>query len=89
MRVPSMVAAFARIVRFRVDQLGAFRDREGSSPVLDALFAKKEPKTGTRWHDVLDRRRLQRDVQRRFCADAKGIGSAHGTTASLFHVDGG
>ncbi|MFN0317001.1 MAG: ribonucleoside-diphosphate reductase, adenosylcobalamin-dependent, partial [Burkholderiales bacterium] len=46
-RVPSMVAAFARIVRFRVDRLGAFKESEGPSPVLDALFAKKEPKTGT------------------------------------------
>jgi len=46
-RVPSMVAAFARIVRFRVDQLGALTQDDGDSPVLDALFAKKEPKTGT------------------------------------------
>jgi ribonucleoside-diphosphate reductase alpha chain len=46
-RVPSMVAAFARIVRYRVDQLGALTPEEGRSPVLDALFAKKEPKTGT------------------------------------------
>jgi ribonucleoside-diphosphate reductase alpha chain len=46
-RVPSVVAAFARIVRFRVDQLGALKDDDGKSPVLDALFAKKEPKTGT------------------------------------------
>jgi ribonucleoside-diphosphate reductase alpha chain len=46
-RVPSVVAAFARIVRFRVDQLGALAREEGRSPVLDALFAKKEPKTGT------------------------------------------
>jgi ribonucleoside-diphosphate reductase alpha chain len=55
-RVPSLVAAFARIVRFRVDQLdalaranknGASNDNDGPSPVLDALFAKKEPKTGT------------------------------------------
>jgi ribonucleoside-diphosphate reductase alpha chain len=46
-RVPSMVAAFARIVRYRVDQLGALAKPEGPSPVLDALFAKKEPKTGT------------------------------------------
>ncbi|MBI1988343.1 MAG: adenosylcobalamin-dependent ribonucleoside-diphosphate reductase, partial [Betaproteobacteria bacterium] len=47
LRVPSIVAAFARIVRFRVDQLGALAERGGKSPVLDALFAKKEPKTGT------------------------------------------
>jgi ribonucleoside-diphosphate reductase alpha chain len=46
-RVPSMVAAFARIVRWRVDQLGALSKDGGASPVLDALFAKKEPKTGT------------------------------------------
>ena len=47
LRVPSIVAAFARIVRFRVDQLGALAEPGGKSPVLDALFAKKEPKTGT------------------------------------------
>ena len=46
-RVPSIVAAFARIVRYRVNQLGAFEVDAGKSPVLDALFAKKEPKTGT------------------------------------------
>ena len=46
-RVPSLVAAFARIVRYRVDDLGALAKRDGPSPVLDALFAKKEPKTGT------------------------------------------
>ncbi|MEQ1774875.1 MAG: adenosylcobalamin-dependent ribonucleoside-diphosphate reductase, partial [Burkholderiales bacterium] len=51
-RVPSMVAAFARIVRYRIDQLGALADPGepnepgGRSPVLDAMFAKKEPKTG-------------------------------------------
>jgi ribonucleoside-diphosphate reductase alpha chain len=46
-RVPSLVAAFARIVRYRVDELGAFSRADGNSPVLDALYAKKEPKTGT------------------------------------------
>jgi len=54
-RVPSLVAAFARIVRFRVDQLDALAAAgekgatpgNSKSPVLDALFAKKEPKTGT------------------------------------------
>ena len=45
-RVPSVVAAFARIVRYRVDQLGALAQNDGKSPVLDTLFAKKEPKTG-------------------------------------------
>jgi ribonucleoside-diphosphate reductase alpha chain len=46
-RVPSVVAAFARIVRFRVDELGALDDDGSKSPVLDTLFAQKEPKTGT------------------------------------------
>lgn len=46
LRVPSIVAAFARIVRYRVDKLGALAEADGKSPVLDALFAKKEPKTG-------------------------------------------
>jgi ribonucleoside-diphosphate reductase alpha chain len=46
-RMPSVVAAFARIVRYRVDELGAFAKHDGASPVLEALFAKKEPKTGT------------------------------------------
>ena len=47
-RVPGIVAAFARIVRYRIDQLAA-QAKAGAtddSPVLDALFAKKEPKTG-------------------------------------------
>ena len=46
-RMPSLVAAFARIVRYRVDELGAFSKLDGGSPVLEALFARKEPKTGT------------------------------------------
>jgi ribonucleoside-diphosphate reductase alpha chain len=46
-RVPSVVAAFGRIVAWRVEQLGALAPRDGRSPVRDALFAKKEPKTGT------------------------------------------
>jgi len=45
-RLPSIVAAFARIVRYRIDQLGVLAEPGGKSPVLDALFAKKEPKTG-------------------------------------------
>ncbi|HEX7055192.1 MAG TPA: adenosylcobalamin-dependent ribonucleoside-diphosphate reductase [Burkholderiales bacterium] len=54
-RMPSVVSAFAQIVRWRVEQLQAgFSDEQfklvseqGSSPVLDAMFALKEPKTGT------------------------------------------
>jgi len=43
--MPSVVSAFAQVVRWRVDQLGALG--EGPSPVLDTMFSHKEPKTGT------------------------------------------
>ena len=44
-RMPSIVSAFSQIVNFRVKQLGAFLD--APTPVLDAMFSLKEPKTGT------------------------------------------
>ena len=46
MRVPSLVAGFARLVYHRCKELGAF-DTIGETPVLDALMSPKEPKTGT------------------------------------------
>ncbi|HXM81292.1 MAG TPA: adenosylcobalamin-dependent ribonucleoside-diphosphate reductase [Burkholderiales bacterium] len=54
-RMPSVVSAFAQIVRWRVDELHAGLTDEsfklaseiGSSPVTEAMFALKEPKTGT------------------------------------------
>jgi ribonucleoside-diphosphate reductase alpha chain len=53
--MPSVVSAFAQIVRWRVDDLNSGLTEEtfqlaaedASSPVLDAMFALKEPKTGT------------------------------------------
>ncbi|TCS72451.1 ribonucleoside-diphosphate reductase class II [Sulfuritortus calidifontis] len=45
-QVPSIVSAFAQIVRWRLDELHAL-DVDGPTPVLDALFSLKEPKTGT------------------------------------------
>jgi ribonucleoside-diphosphate reductase alpha chain len=53
--MPSVVSAFAQVVRWRVEQLESGLTEEGfrlaaeeaSSPVLDAMFALKEPKTGT------------------------------------------
>ena len=53
--MPSVVSAFAQIVRWRVEQLNSglneetfqLAAEEASSPVLDAMFALKEPKTGT------------------------------------------
>jgi ribonucleoside-diphosphate reductase alpha chain len=54
-RMPSVVSAFAQLVRWRVEQLYAglaeqsfkLAAEESASPVMDAMFALKEPKTGT------------------------------------------
>ena len=45
--VPSLVSGFARLIRYRCNELGAFA-HEGteSTPVVDALIGLKEPKTG-------------------------------------------
>jgi ribonucleoside-diphosphate reductase alpha chain len=46
-RMPSLVAGFAKVVRYRCEQLGAMAMQEGeATPVLDAMFSRKEPKTG-------------------------------------------
>ncbi len=48
MRMPSLVAAFAHLLKYRIEQLGALEVSDGvTTPMMDALFAKKEPKTGT------------------------------------------
>ena len=44
--MPGVVAAFAQVVRYRCEKLGAF-DVTEPHPVLDALFSQQEPKTGT------------------------------------------
>jgi ribonucleoside-diphosphate reductase alpha chain len=53
-RMPSVVSAFAQLVRWRVEQLDAgtegefsLREKQGSSPVMETMFSLKEPKTGT------------------------------------------
>jgi len=45
-RMPSVVSAMAQVIRWRVEQLGAL-SHDGATPVKDALFSTKEPKTGT------------------------------------------
>jgi ribonucleoside-diphosphate reductase alpha chain len=45
-RMPSLVSAMARLIQYRVEQLGAF-EHAGPTPVLDSMFSLKEPKTGT------------------------------------------
>ena len=45
-RMPSVVSAMAQVISWRVEQLGAL-SHDGPTPVKDALFSTKEPKTGT------------------------------------------
>ncbi len=48
MRMPSLVAAFAHLLKYRIEDLGALEINDHvTTPMMDALFAKKEPKTGT------------------------------------------
>lgn len=43
--MPSLVAGFAHFVRHALDQIGAL-EQTGESKMVDALFSKREPKTG-------------------------------------------
>ena len=45
--VAGNVSAFAEVVRWRCDQLGVFDTAEGPTPLVDAMFSRKEPKSGT------------------------------------------
>jgi ribonucleoside-diphosphate reductase alpha chain len=47
LRVPSLVSGFARLIRYRCNELGAFAgEGTGKTPVVDALMGPKEPKAG-------------------------------------------
>jgi ribonucleoside-diphosphate reductase alpha chain len=43
---PGVVAATAAVIRWRCEQLGALHEG-GSTPVIDAMFSRDEPRTGT------------------------------------------
>ena len=43
---PGVVSAFAQVVRYRCEKLGALQ-HDGATPVLDSLFSLNEPRTGT------------------------------------------
>ena len=43
---PGVVAATAAVIRWRCEQLGALADG-GPAPMLDAMFSRDEPRTGT------------------------------------------
>lgn len=51
--MPSLTAGFAVLVKHRLTQIGALSEQE-HSPMVDALFSRKEPKTGPAgsigWH---------------------------------------
>jgi ribonucleoside-diphosphate reductase alpha chain len=44
---PGVVSAFAQVVRYRCEKLGALEVADTPTPVLDTLFSQQEPKTGT------------------------------------------
>jgi ribonucleoside-diphosphate reductase alpha chain len=43
---PGVVAATAAVIRWRCEQLGALQEG-GPTPVMDAMFSREEPRTGT------------------------------------------
>lgn len=46
--VPSATAALCRLIEYRCNELGTFDNLDDAeSPMVDALFSKKEPKSGT------------------------------------------
>lgn len=44
--VAGNVSAFAKVVRWRCESLGLFDGPEGETPLVDAMFSRKEPKSG-------------------------------------------
>jgi ribonucleoside-diphosphate reductase alpha chain len=44
--VPGSVSALARLVYYRCDELGAFANDNKHTPLIDAMFSRKEPKSG-------------------------------------------
>ena len=44
--VAGNVSAFAQVVRYRCERLGVFDDEGRGTPLVDAMFSRKEPKSG-------------------------------------------
>ena len=44
--VHGAVSAFAKVVEYRCRALGVFDGEEGETPLVDAMFSRKEPKSG-------------------------------------------
>ena len=45
--VPGNVASLARLIRYRCEELAMFDNPNAKTPLVDALFSHKEPKSGT------------------------------------------
>ena len=45
--VPGNVASLAQLLRYRCDELSMFDNPQGPTPLSDAMFSRKEPKSGT------------------------------------------
>ena len=45
-RMPSLAAGFASLVKHRLTEIGALAEIESTSPMMQALFSRREPKTG-------------------------------------------
>lgn len=45
--VPGNVASLARLIRYRCDEMGMFDNPQEATPLVDAMFSRKEPKSGT------------------------------------------
>ena len=47
-KVPGNVAALSRLVHYRCEQMGTFKlEEDKPTPLVDAMFSRKEPKSGT------------------------------------------
>jgi ribonucleoside-diphosphate reductase alpha chain len=44
--MPGVVSAVAQVIRYRCEKLGAL-EGEGATPVIDTMFSRDEPRTGT------------------------------------------
>jgi ribonucleoside-diphosphate reductase alpha chain len=91
--MPSVVSALAQLVRWRVEQLGGLDgERQADAfapsvtPLLDAMFSLKEPKTGTRRHDVVERGRAQPAQRRRLRPRPEGNHASGRHHPPLFHL---
>lgn len=45
-RVPGCISALARLIQYRCDELGVFTATAEHSPLVEAMFSMKEPKSG-------------------------------------------